>query len=161
MLDCFVEPPYQLTITGTVRKNKREIPTEFKLSSKIIPDTKFCFSENIALLSYTPKKNKVVILASTYSKSTEITDGKPNIILHYNKTNANKINDLVHNHVQSVCSLTTDDITFSLMINSTDSVCGYTVFRTEHPKLVIFETVKGQSFAGSYKLAIDNLDLFT
>ena len=33
-------------------------------------------------------------------------------------------------------------------------------FRTEHPKLVIFETVKGESVAGYYKLAVDNRDLF-
>ena len=73
---------------------------------------------------------------------------------------ANKMTDLNHNHVQTVYSLVTDDITFALMIKSAESVCGYTVFRTEHPKLVIFETVKGESFAGSYKLAVDNVDLF-
>ena len=38
---------------------------------------------------------------------------------------ANKINDLVHNHVQTVYSLATDDISFALMIKSVDSVCGY------------------------------------
>ena len=59
---------------------------------------------------------------------------------------ANKMNDLNHNH--------------ALMIKSAESVCGYTVFRTEHPKLVIFENVKGESFAGSYKLAVGNVDLF-
>ena len=46
------------------------------------------------------------------------------------------------------------------MIKSVESVCGYTVFHTEHPKLVIFETVKGESFAGNCKLAVDNVDLF-
>ena len=56
---------------------------------------------------------------------------------------ANKINDLIYQHVQTVYSLATDDITFALMIKSAESVSGYTVFRTEHPKLVIFETVKG------------------
>ena len=73
---------------------------------------------------------------------------------------ASKINDLIHNHVQTVYSLATDDITFALMLKSAENVCGYTVFRTEHPKLVIFETVKGKSFASSYKLAVDNVDLF-
>ena len=71
-----------------------------------------------------------------------------------------KINDLIHNHFQTVYSLATDDITFALVIKSAESVCGYTVFRTDHPKLVIFETVKGESFAGNYKLAVENVDLF-
>lgn len=86
MIERFVKEPYYLTITGTVRKNKPEIPAQFKLASKIIPDTKFCFSKGIVLQSHTAKKNKVAIVASSYSKTTEITDGKPNIIIHYNKT---------------------------------------------------------------------------
>ena len=46
------------------------------------------------------------------------------------------------------------------MITSAEWVCGYTVFRTGHAKLVIFETFKGESFIGSYKLAVNNVDLF-
>ncbi|EFN81797.1 hypothetical protein EAI_04159, partial [Harpegnathos saltator] len=78
--------PYYLTITGIVRKNKPEIPAQLKLASKTIPDTKFCFSKEIVLLSHIPKKNKIAIVASSYSKTTEVTNGKPNIIIHYNKT---------------------------------------------------------------------------
>ena len=46
------------------------------------------------------------------------------------------------------------------MIKSSVNVCGYTVLQTEHPKLVIFETIKGESFADNYYLNIDNLDIF-
>lgn len=86
LLDKFIKEPFNLSITGTLKKNKREIPAEMKVSSKIVPDTHFCFAPKITLLSHTPKKHKLVLLVSTYSKSTEIIDGKPEIILHYNST---------------------------------------------------------------------------
>ena len=69
---------------------------------------------------------------------------------------ANRIDDIVYNHVQTVFSLVTDEITFALMIKSTDNVCGYTILRTEHPELVIFETVNGESFANKNELGIEN-----
>ena len=74
---------------------------------------------------------------------------------------ANKIDDLVSNRVQSVYSLVTEETTFALMVKSSTNVCGYTILQTEHPKLVIFETVKGESFAENYGLSTDNLDIFT
>lgn len=86
MLDRFVDEPYALSITGTVRKNKKEVPAEFKVASKTVPDTKFCFSRNNILLSHTPKKNRIVLVASSYTKSTDIVNGKPQVIQHYNKT---------------------------------------------------------------------------
>ncbi|XP_046628277.1 uncharacterized protein LOC124309075 [Neodiprion virginianus] len=86
MLDRFCDEPYNLTVTGTIHQHKREIPADFRVASQTVPHTKFCFSPKITLLSHTPEKNKIILLASTYSKSTEIIDGKPQIILHYNKT---------------------------------------------------------------------------
>lgn len=77
---------FKLSITGTIRKNKREIPAEMKLADKNPPHTKFCFADNMTLLTYTPKKNKIVLVVSNYINSTKIVDGKPAIILHYNKT---------------------------------------------------------------------------
>lgn len=79
--------PFNITVTGTIRKDKREISAEMKVSNRDPPGTKFCFSSNeITLLSHTPKKNKFVLLASTYSHSTKIENGKPEIIRHYNAT---------------------------------------------------------------------------
>ncbi|XP_066585414.1 uncharacterized protein [Prorops nasuta] len=81
------EEPYKLTMTRTIRKNKREIPMEMKVARKELPSTKFCFSNSgITLLSFTPKKNKVVLLASSFMNSEEIIDGKSKIVLHYNNT---------------------------------------------------------------------------
>lgn len=86
LIQRMLEPAYNLTITGTIRKNKREVPAEMKVASKDPPQTKFCFARDITLLSYSPKKNKIVLIASSYSHSTDITDSKPNTILHYNYT---------------------------------------------------------------------------
>lgn len=81
-----LEEPYKLTITGTLRKNKREIPDEMKVCSKTVPRSKFCYTDKITFVCYTPKKNKIVLVVSTYMLSNAVTDGKPNMILHYNHT---------------------------------------------------------------------------
>lgn len=81
-----LEEPYKLTITGTLRKNKREIPNEMKVASKTVPESKFCYTDKITFVSYTPKKNKIVLVVSTYMLSNTVTEGKPNMILHYNQT---------------------------------------------------------------------------
>ncbi|XP_066583594.1 piggyBac transposable element-derived protein 4-like [Prorops nasuta] len=77
---------FNMSLTGTIRKNKREIPMEMTLASKNPPETKFCHTKDITLPSYTPKKNQIVLVGSTYLHTQEITDGKPNTILHYNDT---------------------------------------------------------------------------
>ena len=73
---------------------------------------------------------------------------------------ANKIVDYFGEQDSIVYSLTTQDITFALTSKAEESVCGYKIIRTEHPKLVIFETVKGESFVKPEKIAISNLDIF-
>lgn len=42
--------PYLMQLTGTIRKNKPDIPNEFKLASKTVPHSKFCHSENVTLV---------------------------------------------------------------------------------------------------------------
>ncbi|KAL1513769.1 hypothetical protein ABEB36_003135 [Hypothenemus hampei] len=88
LIEMMMDAPYNLTITGTLKKNKKEIPKEMKIASQSPPDTKFCFSKTkrISLLSYTPKQREIVLVASSYSTSTRIVDGIPEIILHYNAT---------------------------------------------------------------------------
>lgn len=59
-----------------------------KVASKEPLNTKFCHTHNLTLLSYTPKKNKIVILLYSYMHTQEIADNnKPNIILHYKRQN--------------------------------------------------------------------------
>ena len=56
---------------------------------------------------------------------------------------ANEMINYNLNDFQSIYSLSTQDITFALTAKGKESVYRYTVLRTEHPKLLIFETTKG------------------
>ena len=40
-------------------------------------------------------------------------------------------------------------------------LCGYTLLSTEHPKLFLLETTKGNTFISKRKTAVENLDIFT
>lgn len=79
----------KITLLGTMRKNKREIPPEFlPHKNREIESSLFGFQKQATLVSYVPKKNKSVILLSTMHDFAEIDDttNKPEIILAYNKT---------------------------------------------------------------------------
>ena len=78
---------YKLTILGTLRKNKREIPPKF-IQKKDVGTSIFAFDRNKTLVSYTPKENKVVLLLSTLHPDSSINaiTGKPNLIHSYNET---------------------------------------------------------------------------
>jgi len=89
LLQRMFKEPYNIKITGTIKKNKREIPAEFKVAPKERPSYKFDHASNITLLSYAPKKKKstkIVLLVSSYMHTREITDTKPNLVRYYNKT---------------------------------------------------------------------------
>lgn len=78
-----------ITLIGTLRKNKPEIPVEF-LSNKNRPvgSTMFAFNDNLTVVSYVPKVNKAVLLLSSkhHDRKVDSSNGKPHIILDYNKT---------------------------------------------------------------------------
>jgi len=60
---------------------------------------------------------------------------------------------------QTVYSLTTQDIIFALTSVGRHEVCGYSLIRTEHPKLLIFETVRG-TVVFNRQTRTSNLDIF-
>ncbi|XP_077279178.1 uncharacterized protein LOC143906797 [Temnothorax americanus] len=62
--------------------------------------------------------------------------------------------------LQLLYSLSTQDVTFALTRIGEEVLCGYTLIKTEHPKLVILETNKRNSFARKRPLAIENIDIF-
>ena len=80
-----------LTLVGTMRRNKAEIPNAM-LPSKIrqIFSSLFLYQKDKTLVSYVPKKSKAVILLSTEHHDNKVAESlnkfKPNIILHYNAT---------------------------------------------------------------------------
>lgn len=84
-----------ITIVGTIRKNKKEIPPEFIVAKNRDTNTSlFGFSNEATLVSYVPKKGKVVTLLSSMhvgknADSIDVSTGdkrKPDIITFYNKT---------------------------------------------------------------------------
>lgn len=76
-----------VNIVGTLRKNKPEIPNELKTCSHV-GATNFLYGENKTLLSYCPKKNKIVFLLSSLHKTGKYDTytGKPEMISFYNST---------------------------------------------------------------------------
>lgn len=82
----------RLTLLGTVRKNKKFLPP-YIIDMKGQPPTtsRFVFDHNLnaTIVSYVPKKNRLVLLMSTLHHDKKISDKehkKPEMILDYNKT---------------------------------------------------------------------------
>lgn len=79
---------WNLTIVGTLRKNKTYIPAEMKAhKDRPIGSSLFGFRKNVTMCSYVPRKNKSVTLLSSMHYDGEIAEGgKPEIIEFYNMT---------------------------------------------------------------------------
>lgn len=80
-----------MTILGTIRKNKGELPKELVATRKREKFSSiFTFQDQETLVSYCPKKGKVVLLLSTMHFQPEVNeetdDKKPVMILDYNST---------------------------------------------------------------------------
>ncbi|XP_049316958.1 piggyBac transposable element-derived protein 4-like [Bactrocera dorsalis] len=79
----------KLTVLGTLRKNKPQIPLNLLDTKKPVFSSTFAFNSKMVLVSYIPKKNKNVILLSTNHNKIEIHDSeqkKPKTIMDYNAT---------------------------------------------------------------------------
>lgn len=80
---------HRLTLLGTIRKNKRQLPSQFiDCKDRPIPSSIFAFRENCTLVSHVPKPKKNVLLISSMHDDDEIdeTTQKPMMIIDYNKT---------------------------------------------------------------------------
>nr|XP_022910826.1 piggyBac transposable element-derived protein 4-like [Onthophagus taurus] len=81
---------HQLTAVGTIRKNKPYLPPAFlNVKNRDICSTLFGFHEGNTLVSYCPKKGKVVLLLSSlhHDDAVDQTDKKlPEVISFYNFT---------------------------------------------------------------------------
>lgn len=80
---------FGLTMVGTLRANKREIPESIKANkSREVFSSIFLFNGKKMLVSYVPRKNKAVLLLATSSNCTSISNDqqkKPDIITFYNQ----------------------------------------------------------------------------
>ncbi|XP_033223594.1 uncharacterized protein LOC117177182 [Belonocnema kinseyi] len=87
LLKTMYVPPYNMKITGTIRKNKPDIPNQMKIGSREVPASSFCHSGDVTLVSYKPNKNKIILLVSTKMTKFNIGEArKPEMVLFYNKT---------------------------------------------------------------------------
>lgn len=81
--------PYKLTLVGTLRANKKEIPKELKnFKDRKCNTSIFCYDNELTLLSYKPKPNKVIYLLSSCDEEGAVnqTTNKPYMVEFYNKT---------------------------------------------------------------------------
>ena len=79
----------KITLVGTLKKNKREIPAEFlPKKQKPISSSMFGFQKHATLVSFTPKNNKSVVLLSTMFRDAKVDaeTKKPEIIQFYKST---------------------------------------------------------------------------
>ena len=64
-----------LTLVGTLRKNKAELPNQFvNVKTREINSSMFGYGENMTIVSYVPKKNKNVLLLSSMHFDGSIDD---------------------------------------------------------------------------------------
>jgi hypothetical protein len=92
-----------LTLVGTMRRNKRDIPSEFLPNrTRTEGSCLFGFNAKTTMVSYVPKRNKAVILTSTmhHEPSVDTVSGKPDIILFYNSTKSgvDTVDQLCHKY---------------------------------------------------------------
>lgn len=81
-----------MTLVGTLRADKKEIPQEMKeTSTKRTGSSAFVFVKDMTLVAYckdTSRKKKKLVhaLSSMHTQPTIMPNGKPEIICHYNAT---------------------------------------------------------------------------
>lgn len=82
---------HKISVVGTLRKNKKEIPPCFVAKGRPEYSSQFGFSNVATLVSYVPKKNRSVVLVSSLHCAAEIDEStnekqKPSIVIFYNQT---------------------------------------------------------------------------
>ncbi|KAL2095507.1 hypothetical protein ACEWY4_010226 [Coilia grayii] len=128
-----------LTIVGTLRQNKPDIPPIMKPSkSRDIYSSEFGFNGNMTMVSYVQKKGKAVVLLSTMHDDKAVDDSsqkkKPEVIQYYNKTKGgvDTMDQMVGNYS---CQRRTRRWPMVLWYNMLDvaTLNAYTSFTTQHP----------------------------
>ena len=80
---------WNMTLVGTVRKNKRFLPSNMQPTKESpVYSTNFAYHRDATVCSYVPKKKAVVLLSSMHMSAEvrETQSAKPYIIKYYNKT---------------------------------------------------------------------------
>lgn len=74
---------------------------------------------------------------------------------------AHKMSDSAFGENQTVYQVSSEDVSFAPTAKGRDFICGYTLIKTEHPKLLVLETHKDESFAKFERISINYLDIFS
>ena len=128
----------KLTLLGTLKVNKPEIPQEFqKNRARETHSSLFGFTEKLTLCSYVPKKGKSVICLSSMHHDAQLSDRedrKPKIIMDYNATKGavDTLDQCVHGYS---CSRATNRWPNKIFYNIVDIAAynGYIVFTKNNP----------------------------
>ncbi|XP_045456889.1 piggyBac transposable element-derived protein 4-like [Melitaea cinxia] len=84
-----LQQPYKMTLVGTLRANKKEIPEEMKnYRSRAVNTSMFCYDGPLTLLSYKVKPSKMVYLLSSCDEDGTVDPHtkKPHMVQFYNST---------------------------------------------------------------------------
>ena len=141
----------ELTLVGTVRKNKTFIPPSCLPSrSREEKSSIFAFQQKIHSCVICAKNNKAVLLLSTMHNSISVTDDdekKPEINIFYNETKGgmNCLDMLVHNYMSK---RQTRRWPMSFFHNLVDvvGVAAFIVWTCQHPEWNACKTNKRKLF---------------
>ncbi|KAG8334202.1 hypothetical protein J6590_108635 [Homalodisca vitripennis] len=130
---------HKLTMVGTLRSSKPEIPPSF-LAKKAVNSSLFAFDAHSMLVSYCPKKNKNVLLLSTMhsTKEIDLNTNKPSAILFYNSTKGgtDSFDQLCHSYsVSRVCKRWPLRIWYGIMDQSAINAMVLYNLKGENPKM--------------------------
>lgn len=127
-----------LTLVGTIRANKKELPREFLKNRRREENSSiFGFQNDITIVSYVPKKSRAVNLLSTQHHTNSISereDRKPDIILMYNSTKGavDTVDQSVHTYS---CARQTRRWPNKILFNILDVAClnSFLLWKVSHP----------------------------
>ena len=149
----------RLTLLGTIRSHRREIPASLKSKKRPVESSLFVYdhANKIVLVSYIPKKNKNVILLSSSHSGNSISPedrNKPTMILDYNRGKAG-VDQLDQNIDEFTCRRKTVRWPLIVFYNILDVGCynAYLLLKAENPNLQRKSFIKELAFQLSEKHA--------
>lgn len=89
LADDLLQDPFNLTVIGTIRLNRKGVPKELANDKRRpVNSSMFLFDKEKTLVSFKPKSTKVVVVLSTMHEGKELNQDtkKPAIIHTYNET---------------------------------------------------------------------------
>lgn len=156
----------ETTMVGTVRLNKRELPTEFasikEAKKRLVNSSIFCFSDECQLVSYLSNNKKNVCLLSTAHATEELNadTGKPLLVHDYNahKGGVDTFDKMLRNYTCKRSSPRWPMVIFYNMLDVA-ALAAYRSYELSHPARKAKSAEKRKAFLKelSMELAHDQL----